>query len=151
MREIKFRAYIKSIKKILPVIDISFGVDGLISDIQVSGCGEEGCRTCNDFYESDDFIIMQYTGLKDTYDKEIYEGDIVYGHYIEYDPYFDKDNTHIFTSDIKYINNSFKVNRDTVNEEGRIRNYGYLHEWDNQRVAVIGNIYDTPEYLKEEE
>ena len=53
MREIKFRYWDRSRKTM--VYDINPGVAD----------------------ESDRFIVMQYTGLKDKHGKEIYEGDIV--------------------------------------------------------------------------
>lgn len=72
MREIKFRAWHKDIKKMYKIGQITL---------------EKG--TWN--YEPEDrdfigmskpyqpsFILMQYTGLKDKNGKEIYEGDIVY-------------------------------------------------------------------------
>lgn len=149
MREIKFRGYLKKQGKMLPVAFLNFnGVDDY--DVYLASCGDLHCGTCEDPYKLEEVVIMQYTGLKDKNDKEIYEGDIVQGHYIEYDPYFAEDNMHEFTSVVKYIGNSFKVNRDTVNYEGRIRNYGYLHEWDSRRVTVIGNVLENPELLQEE-
>lgn len=63
MREFKFRAWERKLKEIIPVTDIVF-------DTQV--INSNGAWRM--FSEID---LMQYTGLKDTEGKEIYEGDIV--------------------------------------------------------------------------
>lgn len=89
----------------------------------------------------------QYTGLEDVNGVGIYEGDIVKGYYDEYNSFFDEVNRHEFISEVKYIDNSFKVHRNTLNDEGRIRDYGYVHEWDSELVEVIGNIYENKELL----
>lgn len=97
--------------------------------------------------------VGQYTGLKDKNGQcccEIYEGDIVKGYYDEYNSFFDEINRHEFISEVKYIDNSFKVHRNTLNDEGRIRDYGYVHEWDSELVEVIGNIYENKELLVQE-
>lgn len=64
MREIKFRVWDKVRKKML---DVDF-----ISESLFKPSGYEV-----EFVESDDFVIMQYIGLKDKNGKEVYEGDFV--------------------------------------------------------------------------
>lgn len=135
MREIKFRFYDKSANKMR-------GWDYCRNNYKL------GVLSDNDNNEKFS-PFMQYTGLKDKNGREIYEGDIVKGYYDEWDPYFKEDNRHEFISDVKYIDNSFKVHRNTVNDEGRIRDYGYMHQWDNGTVEVIGNICEHPHLLEE--
>ena len=62
MRELKFRAWLKNIKK---MTDVTW-----FSDKEVN---------CNyvPLPKRDDVILMQFTGLKDISGKEIYEGDII--------------------------------------------------------------------------
>lgn len=60
MREIKFRAWDKEKAK-------------MIKDFRFDEFND-----VNDYFADNDFIFMQFTGLKDKNNKEIYEGDIVH-------------------------------------------------------------------------
>ena len=81
------------------------------------------------FEQIDEIYLMQYTGLKDTAGKEIYEGDIVE---------IDKQETE-----------KFKMNptRQLV-EYGGNRGSARFHPFWLAEGEIIGNIYENPELLK---
>lgn len=70
MREIKFRAHVKSTKMVFPVINIDLEHKEVLVD---SG------SINYDGYQFDEIDLIQYTGLKDKNGAEIYEGDVVKG------------------------------------------------------------------------
>jgi len=78
------------------------------------------------FKDNFGFELMQFTGLKDKQGKEIYEGDIVKQEDTINEVYFHK--------------GAFKIG-------STIWNPDYLQY--PEGVEVIGNIYETPELLKE--
>ncbi len=109
MREIKFRMWDKQYKIYNENYHICIGMSGEVSNMQ-DGTG------------GDDYILEQYTGLKDKNGKEIYEGDIAE----------DSTGQVIVTQTIKYIGCSFCFGSHN----------DYLDEWAD-RLEIIGNIHDT--------
>ncbi len=123
MREIKFRIWDKQNKEMLDLEDLHYEY------------GKMSIRTTmyNDYFDTEDMILMQYTGIKDKNGKEIYEGDI-----------------------IKYYDDTYKV------EFKRDRGgYFPFAQGDGcgccqcevvtffNDCEILGNIYDNPELLKE--
>lgn len=115
MREIKFRAWDKEKSK----MNKNFRFDEF-NDV-------------NDYFADDDFVFMQYTGLKDKNDKEIYEGDIAH---------------------FRTLNGTKLIGEVKYDEDGvsfLITAKGCYAEYLNGVYAleVVGNIYENKELLNE--
>lgn len=133
MREIKFRAWEKSLKQIIPVDNIDFE--------------KRMVNTESVWRMFDEIELMQYTGLKDKNDKEIYEGDIVEIH--------DGTITAFRTSGkhiIEWWNGQFVFQANSHEEDDYI-NFGWWvrsnnHSASLKQIEVIGNIYENPEPIE---
>lgn len=102
------------------------------------------------------FILMQYTGLRDSGGREIYEGDIVDFTYW----WFDGNEAEIhLTGEVVYLPESMSFGLKGVKNADWIRHIGGKEgESDTAPFAawtfseadfeVIGNIYETPELLE---
>ena len=122
MREIKFRAWHKE-KKIMGEV---LGIDILHKEMFFSN-EDVDCYEHTDFK---DIELMQYTGLKDKNNKEIYEGDIF----------------HIGSKKILYV-----VEWIDCGLKGKqIRNGSWigLDFW-KKDIEILGNIYENPELMEE--
>jgi len=123
MREIKFRVWDKRKEKMFSNSVIEFFGDG-------SFCVFDDC--------SEDFMLMQYTGLKDKNGVEIYEGDIM--------AHDKKEKGIKIKGDVKWVDGAFRVDR-FVELETRWLNCTYLNKY-HKTHHVVGNIYENPELCK---
>ena len=123
MREIKFRAWHKE-KKIMGEV---LGIDILHKEIFFSN-EDVNCYEHTDFK---DIELMQYTGLKDKNNKEIYEGDIL------------SDGNNDKPYKVIFENGSFRAEFD-----GDFEEYSFdLIDVVAQGCEVVGNIYENPELI----
>lgn len=142
MREIKFRAWNKKSKKMY------YGNSNEWAEWFEAKDNPIGIinRILNGNYTEEEYIFMQYTGLKDRDGKEIYEGDIV--------------KTRRGVGIVRFGDTYL-----TINGEYSIYYYGFYIEYgkyilssDEDMVQpllssgceVIGNIYENPELLRGE-
>lgn len=119
MREIKFRAWDKINKDMFNVESINFQERRVYKDT-VS------------YRKFEDIDLMQYTGLKDKNNKEIYEGDILFESFGE--RYYK----------VVFENGSFRAEF-----EGEFEEHSFdLIDVVAQGCKIVGNIYENPELLK---
>ena len=114
MREIKFRAWVKSEKAMIQHREVI----------------ERAHLQFNDSLNNTD-IVMQYTGLKDKNNVEIFEGDLLHCPSIELAYY-----------KVVFDNGCFELYH-------RLSRWGLLSRlYELTEPEVIGNIYENPELLK---
>lgn len=133
-REIKFRAWIKKgcESKMGEVTSINLDEDF----INYIVCNEQNEIEIIGLAYLDEYILLQYTGIKDINGKEIYEGDIVKISISEgYREYYGQ---------VEY----------TAKIERRISEFSLpplnisLSDESIAEIEVIGNIYENPELLE---
>lgn len=122
MREIKLRAFAKDTNEMIPWDEFMI-----------------------EWLECDDITVMQFTGLVDKNGNEIYEGDIV--RQWKLDGYDTKTDTETLAptdevSFVEYSHHGFWISAESFGWEGE-------GLWNWGRLEVIGNIYETPELLKQ--
>lgn len=116
MREIKFRGWNKQDKHMLEIFDNTNGIHWYLPNWK------------------EKWEVMQYTGLKDKNDVEIYEGDIVIYLQRNMNAAFGFEKGKDYTEEkrvIRFHNQSFNVPQ------------GFIKE-----LEVIGNIYEHPHLLE---
>ena len=124
MREIKFRIWDTENKEMLKVQELDFEPTFYGGRIAIRP------DQYNDYFDTEDMILMQYTGLHDKNGKEIYEGDIL--KFIQWNDIYL----------VKYIGTAFYLCRKGNN------GFNKITTWNNaEKSEIIGNITDNPELL----
>lgn len=141
MREIKFRVWDTENKEMLRVQELDF------EDTFYGGRLSIRTEQYNDYFDIEDMILMQYTGLHDKNGKEIWEGDIV--------KISEKNNIakHKVISmkpiiaEISWSEEYLAYILITTSAKDAFENLAdYLDDYD---IEKIGNIYENKELLNE--
>lgn len=132
MREIKFRG--KRIDNGEWVYGYLIGTDAIVGNI-VDWDSE---YFCTEFWcKVDPETVGQYTGLKDSKGKEIYEGDILRVPDLYETPENTETTYHVEV--IEFKNFSFNLGNSPLGED---------YEYVSDECEIIGNIHDNPELLE---
>jgi len=151
MKEIKFRAWDKKRKFMIyedtPPYNFEMYLDG-------SFCIHRYDKRRDDKKEywysedSEDYELMQYTGLKDKNGKEIYEGDILKDDVGIAEVTYDNERAGFyawFKKPVVFPDYAHGVKDTKINQ---IHMYAWSTDDYKTSAEVIGNIYENPELIK---
>lgn len=97
------------------------------------------------WHQSDDYVLMQYTGLRDRNGVEIYEGDVVEFSVFDYNGHDEQ-----YKGVVKFAACQWQVWHSNDSEfygsDGAFDLY-VVHRHDDE-IEIIGNIWEQPELLK---
>jgi uncharacterized phage protein (TIGR01671 family) len=131
-REIKFRAWEKNLKEIIPVHNVNFE--------------NKMINTGSAWRLFDEIELMQYTGLKVNGDQPLFEGDIVpvkvsiHKGWKQGWKYFNRNAV------VEYVENEMRF-MFAADVEGYGKQYVLFDKSIRQSYKIIGNIYSNPELL----
>jgi len=141
MRNIKFRAWDKEKKRMLPITLMDFNEWWVsckpVLEQKVTP-EEYGERNSFKNEDTDRHILMQCTGLKDNKGKEIWEGDIL----------LDEDSNWGYGGNYDKINDG-KIRTLVPNIEDLLDEYSNIESDYFKYAEVIGNIYENPQLMIE--
>ena len=134
MREIKFRCWIKGLKKMSNLIELYCDGGALAGDYEYP-------------LDKDGIEVMQFSGLKDKSGVEIYEGDIVKWGHIE--GFIELSGVRIAVVDMSNSCDGLTFDAfKPVSHRFKIGNFMYRHSID-KCMEIIGNIHQNPELLEQ--
>jgi len=146
MRDIKFRVWDKETKHMhICGEDVH---DTINFEIETNRAYYYNLQNgCGSLREDSDYVLMQYTGLKDKNGKEIYEGDIVKV------KLYKGEEEKYFIGKVEYFGSNFIVDADNNSEYHvyDLDGFGIDYRYNLEDCEVIGNIYDNLELLEEGE
>ena len=133
MREYKFRCWDTENKEMLKVQELDF------EDTFYGGRLSIRTDKYNDYFDMEDMVLMQYTGLKDKNGNEIYEGDII----------FIKGETKLL--DIKgKVEYSNILAQFIITNTGNIVNEAEpLGDYEEEDIEKIGNVWEDSDLLND--
>lgn len=121
-RIISFRAWVEDEQQMQPVQEIDFNQN----IIGYFGINDQPIENC---------VLMQFTGLRDKYGKEIYEGDILRVEGIDNEA---RVTEVVFDGGCFYCQHTPTEFKETV---------AFHLMFSDNRAIVVGNIYENPELL----
>jgi len=143
----KFRAWDKKEKRMFSVWRLTFSgvnhpeVEELVNRPHPRFKLEEAILK----HHQSDIVIMQYTGLKDMKQKEIYEGDIVRVVFRKCDEFHPEECAeYVYIAIVRFDEDSFSF----VLDIPRNTTLDYRKLTTADEVEVIGNIYENPKLIK---
>lgn len=143
-RELKFRAWSIDQKRFINLNGVDIAFKGCLNEGSIDLIYEQGNLHT---HESNDIELLQFTGLKDKNNKEIYEGDI-----LRTVNHFDINNKPVYLHHKVVYDmeraafNAINLSNDNdlLTTNGNCFLYVALK---SALIEVIGNIYETPELI----
>jgi uncharacterized phage protein (TIGR01671 family) len=140
MRTIKFRAWDKENRKIVPVVSLDYRTyDGKFSTVTLYD-GENTAYSL--FFNA--FELMQFTGLHDKNGREIYEGDIVAWNEDELADMGERIIHYEGKGQIVWVKEFCHFGIEEIPKK-----LGHWSFSEDARYEVLGNIYSTPDLLNQ--
>ncbi len=137
MRDIKFRAWNKQYTEMDFFEKCKSGIQYQFGNMQVSSGWDSEKNPTYEHDDSDNYEIMQFTGLLDKTGKEIYEGDILKCEYGVGQVVYSAG-----CPTVQWIDDKEAMMEFVFSKDGK-----YTRRHEDELFEIIGNIYANPELL----